>query len=193
MNCRDWPARRAESVTWSSGPPGGWAVPTITLFSRLVWLLCSPRFIAPPDTSANCPASAGRRRIGSSKSSSYAGNCNRPWMPRRMKRPPEFEICSGRRKPRMNLDNLTHTSGEWLRGQGPESDIVISSRIRLARNLAAFPFTNRASGYQKAEIETLLRDRIAKMEVTPRLGYLAVPNLSALDRQMLVERQPIRR
>ncbi len=45
----------------------------------------------------------------------------------------------------MNLDNLTHTSGEWLRGTGPESDIVISSRIRLARNLAAFPFTNRAS------------------------------------------------
>ena len=34
----------------------------------------------------------------------------------------------------MNLDALTHTSGEWLRGTGPESDIVISSRIRLARN-----------------------------------------------------------
>ena len=47
----------------------------------------------------------------------------------------------------MNLDNLTHTSGEWLRGTGPESDIVISSRIRLARNLAAFPFTNRASAH----------------------------------------------
>ena len=45
----------------------------------------------------------------------------------------------------MNLDSLTHTSGEWLRGTGPESDIVISSRIRLARNLAAFPFTNRAT------------------------------------------------
>src|SRR6266849_4813576 len=37
----------------------------------------------------------------------------------------------------MNLDSLTHTSGEWLRGSGPESDIVISSRIRLARELAA--------------------------------------------------------
>ena len=48
--------------------------------------------------------------------------------------------------------------GEWLRGGGPESDIVISSRIRLARNLAAFPFTNRASSYQKAEIEALLTE-----------------------------------
>jgi protein arginine kinase len=93
----------------------------------------------------------------------------------------------------MNLDNLTHTSGEWLRGTGPESDIVISSRIRLARNLAAFPFTNRASSYQKAEIETQLRDRIAKLELDPRLGYVNLPALSNLDRQFLVERQLISR
>jgi protein arginine kinase len=93
----------------------------------------------------------------------------------------------------MNLDNLTHTSGEWLRGTGPESDIVISSRIRLARNLAAFPFTNRANAHQKAEIENLLRDRIAKLELDPNLIYFNVPGLSALDRQFLVERQLISR
>ena len=93
----------------------------------------------------------------------------------------------------MNLDSLTHTSGEWLRGSGPESDIVISTRIRLARNLAAFPFTNRASGYQKAEIETLLRDRVAKLELDPKLSYVNVPGLSSLDRQFLVERQLISR
>ncbi|HZT81301.1 MAG TPA: protein arginine kinase [Gemmataceae bacterium] len=93
----------------------------------------------------------------------------------------------------MNLDSLTQTSGEWLRGTGPESDIVISSRIRLARNLAAFPFSNRASAYQKAEIDNLLRDRIGKLEVAPKLEYLSVPGLSALDRQFLVERQLISR
>jgi len=93
----------------------------------------------------------------------------------------------------MNLDNLNHTSGEWLRGSGPESDIVISSRIRLARNLAAFPFTNRASSYQKAEIEALLRERIAKLELDPKLAYLNVPTLSILERQLLVERQLISR
>ena len=79
----------------------------------------------------------------------------------------------------MNLDSLTHTSGEWLRGTGPESDIVISSRIRLARNLAAFLFTNRASAHQKAEIENLLRERIAKLDVDPKLSYVGVPTLSA--------------
>ena len=45
----------------------------------------------------------------------------------------------------MELDDLTQRSGEWLRGAGPESDIVISSRIRLARNLADYPFISRAS------------------------------------------------
>jgi protein arginine kinase len=93
----------------------------------------------------------------------------------------------------MNLDNLTHTSGEWLRGTGPEADIVVSSRIRLARNLAAFPFTNRASAHQKADMEALLRERITKLDWTPRIDYLSVANLSPLDRQFLVERQLISR
>jgi len=93
----------------------------------------------------------------------------------------------------MNLDSLTHTSGEWLRGTGPESDIVISSRIRLARNLSAFPFTNRSTAHQKAEIETMLRERVARLDVEPHLEYFNVPGLSALDRQFLVERQLISR
>ncbi|MCI0462741.1 MAG: protein arginine kinase [Gemmataceae bacterium] len=93
----------------------------------------------------------------------------------------------------MNLDSLIQTSGEWLRGTGPESDIVVSSRIRLARNLAAFPFTNRASAHQKAEIEATLRERIAKLDGEPRLNYLPLSGLSALDRQFLVERQLISR
>jgi protein arginine kinase len=93
----------------------------------------------------------------------------------------------------MNLDTLSKSSGEWLRGTGPESDIVISSRIRLARNVAAFPFSNRASAYQKAEIEGLLRDRVARLELDPRLEYINVPSLSPLDRQFLVERQLISR
>ncbi len=53
----------------------------------------------------------------------------------------------------MNLDDLVSSSGEWLKGNGPESDIVISSRIRLARNLADFPFISRATDVDRAEIE----------------------------------------
>jgi len=93
----------------------------------------------------------------------------------------------------MNLDSLTQNSGEWLRGTGAESDIVISSRIRLARNLSSFPFTNRSSAHQKAEIENSLRERLAKLEYSPNLDYLNIPTLAPLDRQLLVERQLISR
>jgi len=93
----------------------------------------------------------------------------------------------------MNVESLTQSSGEWLRGTGPESDIVISSRIRLARNLAAFPFSNRASMHQKAEVEAHFRDRLGKLDFSPRLDYLTIAGLSPLDRQLLVERQLISR
>ena len=93
----------------------------------------------------------------------------------------------------MNLDIMTQQSGEWLRGGGPDSDIVISSRIRLARNLSSFPFANRASAHQKAEIEHFLRDRLAKFDFLPKLHYLNLAQLSPLDRQLLVERQMISR
>jgi protein arginine kinase len=93
----------------------------------------------------------------------------------------------------MNLDTLIPTVGEWLRGSGPESDIVISTRIRLARNLASFPFTNRATTAQKAEIESLLRDRISRLDAPQPLHYLNVAGLAPLDRQFLVERQIISR
>ena len=35
----------------------------------------------------------------------------------------------------MKFSNVMATGGEWLRGEGPHHQIVISSRVRLARNL----------------------------------------------------------
>jgi protein arginine kinase len=93
----------------------------------------------------------------------------------------------------MNLADLTRTSGEWLRGGGPESDIVISSRIRLARNLADFPFSIRASAQEKSEIARTLRSAIKECQRTRTLRYLNVDDLSQLDRNLLMERQLISR
>jgi len=92
----------------------------------------------------------------------------------------------------MHLDDLNSQAGEWLRGEGPESDIVISSRIRLARNLADFPFTNRASVEQKAEIAEIMRERLATIELRgSKLTHFDLASLSKLDLQFLVERHLI--
>jgi len=91
----------------------------------------------------------------------------------------------------MNLDELTRTSGEWLRGTGPESDIVMCSRIRLARNLADFPFINRANRVERTQIESAVRNALEAPGF--ELAYQDVNALNALDRQFLVERQLISR
>lgn len=92
----------------------------------------------------------------------------------------------------MILDDLMNSTGEWLRGIGAEVDVVVSSRIRLARNLADFPFTNRASAMQKGELEALIRERLGKgggLDLT----YLPIHTLTSLDREFLRERQLISR
>jgi protein arginine kinase len=91
------------------------------------------------------------------------------------------------------LNELAGRCGEWLRGTGPESDIVISSRIRLARNLADFPFVRRASQEDRTAIERTVRSRMEKMQGWDNVRYLDVAQLSEVDRQLLVERQLISR
>jgi protein arginine kinase len=91
----------------------------------------------------------------------------------------------------VELDDLTRSSGEWLRGAGPESDIVISSRIRLARNLADFPFISRAAPPDRAQIENSLKNAV--LAVGEDLLYVDVEGLAGVDRQFLVERQLISR
>src|SRR5580704_6951654 len=93
----------------------------------------------------------------------------------------------------VEFNDLTKTSGEWLRGNGPEADIVISSRIRLARNLAEFPFISRATPQDRVQIERILHDSVIGSKISSDLLYIAVDELEGVDRQLLVERHLISR
>ena len=93
----------------------------------------------------------------------------------------------------MQLEDLTNTSGEWLRGAGPESDIVISSRVRLARNLADFPFISRATPQDLTRIEKILHERVQTIADENELLYLDLSKMEKVDRQFLVERHLISR
>ncbi len=93
----------------------------------------------------------------------------------------------------MKLEELAGRCGEWLRGSGPESDIVISSRIRLARNLADFPFIRKCNEQDRGVIEKTVREKILKLDELRGLQYVDVSVLERVDRQFLVERQLISR
>jgi len=78
----------------------------------------------------------------------------------------------------------------WMAGDGPDADIVLSSRVRLARNLAEIPFPNRADAAQLADV----RDRIkASMENICLLGdilyqWIEMEQLTTVERCVLVEK-----
>ena len=93
----------------------------------------------------------------------------------------------------MKLDTLAEDVGEWLRGTGPESDIVMSSRVRLARNVAHYPFVSRMSDQDRGDVERFLRERITASPAGSQLEYIDVGRLEEVDRQFLVERQLISR
>lgn len=93
----------------------------------------------------------------------------------------------------MVIDELHDRCGEWLRGNGPQSDIVMSSRIRLARNLADFPFIGRCNDIDRANIESTVRERLTNLAAFDDLNFFNVATLDGLDRQLLVERQLISR
>lgn len=93
----------------------------------------------------------------------------------------------------MIIEDLTERIGEWLRGSGPESDIVMSSRIRLARNVADFPFIRRCSDIDRANLESTIRENMKRHPRLAELDYVNVALLEQIDRQFLVERQLISR
>ncbi len=93
----------------------------------------------------------------------------------------------------MNVDDMVRTTGEWLKGGGPTGEIVISSRARLARNLAGHRFPLSASEEERSEITQLVSQSVARTRVGDELSYLDMVGLPALDRRFLVERHLISR
>lgn len=93
----------------------------------------------------------------------------------------------------MDLDSLTQNVGEWLRGTGPDSDIVLSTRIRLARNLAQYPFACKATDVVKEQIVNQMKTVLSDLPISKPLAYIDIEKLNELDRQVLVERQMISR
>ena len=91
----------------------------------------------------------------------------------------------------MGIDDLSSRSGEWLKGTGPESDIVISSRIRLARNVDGFPFQTTIDSGRRAELSETLRVGIENAGLPEATRYVDLKSVDPIDCMLLVERHLI--
>lgn len=82
---------------------------------------------------------------------------------------------------------------EWLRGTGPDVDVVMSSRIRLARNLAGLPFISKLTKEQEDDIIDRLEDAVQADPLLRNNFFIRYRDVTELDKQFLLERHLISR
>ena len=91
------------------------------------------------------------------------------------------------------IDRFIDQPVNWLRATGPESDVVISSRLRMARNLAAYPFLNRLAPAQRDAIIEEVKEVVKRSNFLKNAYFISSPELPELDRQFLLERHLVSR
>src|ERR1700751_1899008 len=93
----------------------------------------------------------------------------------------------------MKFSSVITTPGEWLRGEGPHHQVVISSRVRLARNLRNRAFPGWAKKAERTSILEQVRSRVEELPEMQDAFSEGLQDLAALDKQVLVERHLISR
>lgn len=93
----------------------------------------------------------------------------------------------------MELSEFLTSPGDIARRTGPKDKIVISSRIRLARNLKGIPFPGWAKKPDRVRAAQQLRPAVEALPELAGCFSESMDNLPSLDKQLLVERHLISR
>ncbi len=88
------------------------------------------------------------------------------------------------------FESIIRSIPDWMCPEGDESDIVISSRARVARNITGYPFAHRAGVEKLAEIVDMVLDISESAGFDPA-AFIRNESLDALHASMLVERHLI--
>lgn len=88
----------------------------------------------------------------------------------------------------MNVHLLLKQENEWISGKGEMSDVVISTRVRLARNNKEKPFPYKAMETQKREILDDFKTIVKKIPDLEKHLFFDMETLDELDRTFLLER-----
>jgi Arginine kinase len=83
--------------------------------------------------------------------------------------------------------------GSWIESKGPEGDIILSSRIRLARNIKEYHFPHAMNKEESDKIIDLCSSAImdSSMGATSNFKLVKLRDLSPVDRLSMVERHLI--
>ena len=88
----------------------------------------------------------------------------------------------------LDLSLLPDGGVGWLDASGDHADIVISTRIRLARNVEGYAFTPKARDGERLRVLSQVREAAQHLRPLAQAVLLRVDELPQLDRQLLHER-----
>ena len=94
----------------------------------------------------------------------------------------------------MALDEILRSERlSWFGAGGQDSDVVLSSRVRLARNLVNLPFPGRADLSQLAEIQRIVDRALDDIgaEFGQTFDRIPIDELTTLQREVLIEKRLI--
>jgi len=91
----------------------------------------------------------------------------------------------------MILQEMANSASQWLRGDGPEGEIVFSCRVRLARNLEGFTFPPRAHDSVLRDVSDKVLNAVKKSDYLKNNRLINMSELSGTERRFLLERHLI--
>ena len=91
------------------------------------------------------------------------------------------------------IKKLTSKRVSWLRDSGPDDDIAISSRIRLARNLQGIPFPIMADTLNLASVVHSVDDALQATKSLDNVLKINMSKITQLDADFLLERRLLSR
>ncbi|PYO62879.1 MAG: ATP--guanido phosphotransferase [Gemmatimonadetes bacterium] len=88
----------------------------------------------------------------------------------------------------IDLSLLPDGGMSWLDASGPKGSIVLSTRIRLARNLQGYAFSQRARDGDRSAVLTRVEEAVAASDHLSGAVTFRLDQLERADRQLLHER-----
>src|SRR5258705_5547365 len=93
----------------------------------------------------------------------------------------------------MNITDFLSSPAEMCKREGPHDRIVMSSRVRLARNLKGYAFPGWAKKVERIKALELIRPAVESLSAMAGAFSESMDNLTVLDKNILVERHLISR
>ncbi len=86
------------------------------------------------------------------------------------------------------IDIFLNRIPEWFRTEGPDSDIVTSSRIRVARNFKGLAYTPRLTLAEQDSVLTKVEEALSDYKAVSAVHFFRYQKLEDIDKQFLAER-----